>query len=111
MAREAGQVYKERMNIQKFRAHLLAAMKEQGMSKAELARRSGVGYHAIDKFLKGTNVTTSAERAKSLADAVGISLSGDQEYEELRVLFFQLPQEQREFVLRQMRALASQEDE
>lgn len=78
------------------------------MTKADLSRRSGVSYHALDKFLKGASVTTSAERAKAIADALGLSLAGDADYEELRRLFFQLSEERREFLLDQMRALVQQ---
>ena len=92
-----------------FRARVLSEMEGQGMNKADLSRKSGVAYHAIDKFLKGATASMSAERTKAIADALGISLAGDEEYEELRSLFFQLPEDRREFLLDQLRALASQE--
>ena len=82
-------------------------MKDQGLSKAELSRRSSVPYHALDKFLKREGATTSAENAKALADALGIAMDGDSEYEELRRLFFQLPEEKREFLLASIRGLLS----
>lgn len=82
-------------------------MSAQGMSKAELSRRSGVPYHGLDKFLKGASLTTSAENAQALARALGISLDGEAEYEELRKLFFQLGEEQREFLLASVRGLLS----
>ncbi len=88
-----------------FRDRVKAAMTSQGLSKAELSRRSGVPYHALDKFLKREGATTSAENAKALADALGIAMDGDAEYDELRRLFFQLPEEKRRFLLASIRGL------
>lgn len=90
-----------------FRDRILRAMQAQKISKAELSRRSGVPYHAIDKFLKRENATTSAENAKALADALGVAMDGEETYDELRRLFFQLPEEKREFLLASIRGLLS----
>ena len=100
--------YKSAMDMDAFRAKVLAAMSAQDVNKAELARRSGVSYHALDKFLKGTSSSTSADRAAAIAQALGIPYTGEGEYEELRRLFFGLPEEQRGFVLEQLRALTAQ---
>lgn len=97
--------YSSHMREQPFRQRVIDAMERLGMTKAEAARRSGVNYHALDKFLKGATSSMSAERTKALADALGISLAGDESYEELRSLFFQLPEERRAFLLDQLRAL------
>lgn len=91
-----------------FRDRCLAAMKEQGLSKAELSRMSGVPYHALDKYLKREGATTSAENAKALADALGIAMDGEAEYDELRRLYFQLPEETREYVLASIRGLLAE---
>lgn len=88
-----------------FRDRALAAMKAAAMSKAELSRRSGVPYHAIDKFLKRDGATTSAENAQALARALGITIDGQAEYEELRELFYQLDEQQRQFLLASIRGL------
>lgn len=86
-----------------FRDRLKAAMAAADMSKADLARASGVGYHTIDKLLKRDNARTSAETARKLAKAVGISVDGEGEYEELRRYYLALPPETREVVLRMVR--------
>ena len=88
-----------------FRDRLLAALEAAGMSKAELSRRSGVPYHAIDKFLKRENATTSAENASAMAKVVGITVDSDQEYEKLREMFYRLTEEQRQFLLASVRGL------
>jgi len=88
-----------------FRDRCLTAMGEQGLNKADLSRMSGVPYHALDKFLKREGASTSVENAKALADALGIAMDGEAEYEELRRLFFQLPEEKRQFLLASIRGL------
>lgn len=93
-----------------FRHRVVEAMKAQGLSKAELSRRSGVPYHTLDKFAKGTSSTTSAENAVALANALGIYVDGDAEYEELRRLYFELSPERREFVLASIRGLLGTTD-
>lgn len=88
-----------------FRDRVLRAMAAQELSKAELSRRSGVPYHGLDKFLKRESATTSAENARALANALGIKMDGDEEYDEFRRLFFQMPEDKREFLLASMRGL------
>lgn len=94
-----------------FRDRVLRAFKEQeaskGLNKAELSRMSGVPYHTVDKYLKREGATTSAENAKALADALGIKMDGEEEYDELRSMFFRLPKEKREYILASMRGLLS----
>ena len=94
-----------------FKTRLARAMREAGIDRAELSRRSGVGYHAIDKFMKREGADTSLENAKKLADAVGISLDSDETYDELRALFLRLNEQQREFLTTTVRALASSSQE
>lgn len=105
MARYFPPVYYLCMVRASFRDRLIEAMKEADMSKAELSRRSGVPYHAIDKFLKRDGATTSAENAQALARALGITIDGQAEYEELRELFYQLDEQQRQFLLASIRGL------
>jgi lambda repressor-like predicted transcriptional regulator len=88
-----------------FKDRVLAALDVAGISKAELSRRSGVPYHAIDKFLKRDNATTSAENASAIAKTLGITVDGDQEYEQLREMFYRLSEEQRQFLLASVRGL------
>lgn len=92
-----------------FRDRVLTAMQERGMNKAELSRQSGVPYHAIDKFLKRPNASTSADNAVEIARVLGIKVDGQVEYEELRALFYQLDEAKREFVLASIRGLISQD--
>ena len=90
-----------------FRDRVIAALKQNGWSKAELSRRSGVPYHGIDKFLKRDGATTSSENAVAIANCLGIKVDGDAEYEELRELFYKLDEEQRRFLLAGARGLVS----
>ena len=90
-----------------FRDRIVAAMEAAGITKADLSRRSGVPYHAIDKFMKRPGATTSAENAQAMARALGIKIDDDQEYDELRRLFYSLTEEQRQFVLASLRGLLS----
>lgn len=90
-----------------FQKRVKAAMDAQGISKAELNRKSSVPYHAIDKFLKRPNASTSADNAAAIANALGIKVDDDREYEELRQLFYDLDEEQRKFVIASVRGLAS----
>ena len=88
-----------------FRDRVLAEMKAKKMSKAELARRAQVSYHALDKYLKGTSTTTSTDNAVAIARVLGISVDDAAGYEELREVFFQLDEEQRRFLLASARGL------
>lgn len=96
------------MTGKSFRDRILAEMGEQAMTKAELHRRSGVPYHAIDKFLKRANASTNADNAKAIANALGIKVDDDRAYEELRAMFYQLDEEGQQFVLRSVRGLLNQ---
>jgi transcriptional regulator with XRE-family HTH domain len=89
------------------RQRILDGMAARSMTKADLSRRSGVPYHALDKFLKGKSASTSAENARALCNALGVAMDGEAEYEELRALFFQLPEEKREFLLASIRGLVA----
>lgn len=82
-------------------------MQSQSMTKAELSRRSGVPYHALDKFLKREAASTSADNAQAIARALGITVDGDAEYDELRQLFYTLSEERQKVVLEMVRGLAS----
>lgn len=98
-------VYYLAMKKASFRDRILSAMQEQGMNKAELSRRSGVPYHTLDKYLKREGATTSGENAAALANALGVMIDGESEYDELRSLFFQLDEEKKKFVLASIRGL------
>lgn len=89
-----------------FRDRVLQAMKAQGLTKAELSRRSNVPYHALAKFLTRDSASTSADNATAIANALGITVSFDPEFDELRQLFFQLDEETQQFVLKTIRGLA-----
>jgi len=91
------------------KSRILEVMKAQSVSKAELSRRSRVPYHALDKYLKGISLTTSFENGQALANALGIKMDGEAEYEELRRLFLSLPEQQRAFVLASVRGLLPDE--
>ena len=88
-----------------FRDRVLAEKKARKISTAELSRRSGVPYHALDKYLKREGSTTGAENASAIANALGIKIDGEAEYDELRELFFRLDEERRKFVLASVRGL------
>ena len=90
---------------ERFQDRVRAAMRSQGMSKAELARTSGMPYHALDKFLKRDGASTSTENALALSRALGIAIDGEAEYSELERLFHQLEPEQRQFLLSAARGL------
>lgn len=88
-----------------FQQRVLAAMADQGITKAELSRQSKVPYHALDKFLKREGAATSSENAISIANALGISVDDAAEYDELKKLYYQLDEEQRRFLLASVRGL------
>ncbi|MFD1913822.1 S24 family peptidase [Halodurantibacterium flavum] len=60
------------MQKQTFRQQMIDALDRAGMSVAELSRRSGVSYDAINKLKRRPNASTSAENAAALAEALGI---------------------------------------
>jgi transcriptional regulator with XRE-family HTH domain len=91
-----------------FRERVRRAMTERGINNADLARMSGVPYHALDKFLKRESAKTSAENAMALSRALGIKIDDVAEYEELRSLFFQMSEQQQRFLLASIRGLLSE---
>lgn len=111
LAKNGPLAYFCRMSKEDFRERLNQALKERGWSKAELSRKSGVPYHALDKYLKGTNSRTSAENAKALADTLGITLDGEASFDELRQLFFSLSPAQQQYALASLRGIASEPQE
>ena len=92
-----------------FRDRVLKEIEERNISKADLSRRSGVPYHALDKFLKREGASTSADNAKALAQALGINIDDDHGYDELRELFYQLDEEKRKFLLASIRGLVGED--
>ena len=50
---------------------MLSALEASGMSVAELSRRSGVSYDAINKVKRREGASTSAENASAIAAALG----------------------------------------
>lgn len=105
VARYFPPVYYLAMKQASFRDRVISEMKSRGISKAELSRRSGVPYHTLDKYLKREGSTTGAENAAALAQALGVKIDGEAEYDELRELFFRLDEERRQFVLASIRGL------
>jgi transcriptional regulator with XRE-family HTH domain len=94
----AGETFKQRVKEQ---------MEAQGLNVAELGRKSGVPYHALDKYLRREGATTSEENAKALARTLGISVDTDAEYDELKSLFYSLDETEQQFLLRSARGLAA----
>lgn len=97
--------YYQDMTGESLRQRVKREMDNQSMSKAELSRRSGVPYHALDKFLKGSSLTTSVENGIALANALGFSVEDQNSYDELRAIFSQLSAEDQRFVLSSVRGL------
>jgi transcriptional regulator with XRE-family HTH domain len=93
------------MGNQGFRERVAAELAAKGWSKADLARHSGVGYHTIDKWLKGTTSSTSTENATKIARALGIRVDESAEADALRALYFDVPEEKRSALLESVRAL------
>ena len=79
-----------------FRKRFLDALERSGLSVAEVARKSGVNYHTIDKFKKGLTLSTSADNARKLSLALGIDTNNSEEANRLLVLFLRMsPDHQR----------------
>lgn len=97
------------MGKESFRDRVLKEIAERKMSKAELSRRSGVPYHAIDKFLKREGASTSADNAKAIAQALGLNIDDDTAYQELRELFYRLDEEKQRFLLASIRGLIAED--
>ena len=47
---------------------------ESGMSRAEVARRAGIGRSQITDLVNGRTGEPSLSKAKAIADALGVSL-------------------------------------
>lgn len=60
------------MIIKPFAQRVLDAMKEQGISAAELSRLSGVSYDVINKFKHRPDSSTKADNARRLATALNL---------------------------------------
>lgn len=97
--------YYAAMETKAFRDRVIDALSAQNMSKAELSRRAEVPYHALDKFLKGISSTTSTENAIKISKVLGVAVDEAQDYEELKSMFYQLDEEQREALLKMVRGL------
>lgn len=93
-----------------FKDRLQEALKARGMTKAELARRSGLDKGAITKYTKGENLPGSdavMKMAKALTVRPGWLLGGDGDMDELVFveLFESLDDTQKERLLKYMKAL------
>lgn len=73
-----------------FRDRFLTAFERSDMTVAELARRSGVNYHTIDKLKKGVTLTTSADTARKLSLALNMDSNEDQRGNRLLAIFYGL---------------------
>lgn len=93
------------METKAFRDRVNEALSAQKMSKAELSRRAGVPYHALDKFLKGISTTTSTENAIKISKVLGVAVDEAQDYEELKAIFYQLDEDDRAALLKMVRGL------
>jgi transcriptional regulator with XRE-family HTH domain len=98
------------MSDRTFRDRFLAALEASGMSVADLARRSGVPYHAIDKLKKRDGASTSADNAAKLAKALGIDAPRDADEETLLELYGQLTPSERVAVLATAEGLLARRD-
>lgn len=56
----------------RFRTRMIAALESTGMTVAELSRRSGVSYDAINKLKRRENASTSMENAEKISRVLGI---------------------------------------
>jgi transcriptional regulator with XRE-family HTH domain len=99
-----------RMADRTFRDRFLVAFAASGMSVADLARQSGVPYHAIDKLKKREGASTSADNAAKLARALGIDGPRSSDEETLLELYGQLTAEERVAVLATAEGLLARRD-
>jgi phage repressor protein C with HTH and peptisase S24 domain len=60
------------MKTTNFRMMMLDGLKRTGLSLAELSRRSGVSYDALNKVKIRDNASTSAENAAAVARVLGV---------------------------------------
>lgn len=49
-------------------------IRESGLSRAEVARRAGIGRSQITDLISGRTSEPSISKAKAIADALGVSL-------------------------------------
>ena len=49
-------------------------IRESGLSRAEVARRAGIGRSQITDLIRGRTSEPSISKAKAIADALGVSL-------------------------------------
>lgn len=61
----------------RFREQFLEALARTGMTLAELSRRSGVGYDALNKLRRREGASTSAENAARISRALGLDDAGE----------------------------------
>lgn len=104
--------YKMRMS-KNFRDAFLAALNETGLTVAEVARRAGVSKDQLNKLKQREAAKTNVDDAKRVAAAFGSTLDeflDGQEplaQSELIGLLSQLGPQERDFLLKSARALAS----
>jgi len=98
-------------NGDSFRDRMIEAMTRLGINPAELARRSGVKKGIIYDLISGKQMTTAAENARPIARELGFSLDTyvpaerSAVAEELGLIFSGLPEEYRDLLMSQARAL------
>lgn len=105
VARGAGSGMNSGMTDETFRVRFLEALERSGLSVAELSRRSGVDYHAIDKLKKREGASTSADRAKALARVLGFDYEQDPDQALMLDLFDQLTPQERHAVMATARGM------
>lgn len=88
-----------------FQSRFIEAFDRSGMSVAELSRRSGVSYHAIDKLKKRPGATTSVENARKLAAALGMDNNHGDRANRMITLFMQLSPQSQDIVLKVAQSL------
>lgn len=92
---------------QRFQDRFREALAASGMTVAELSRRSGVSYHAIDKLKKRDGASTNAENAKRLAATLGMDTNHPPEVDRMVSAFLRLSPENQVLVLRLAESLAA----
>lgn len=93
----------------RFRDALIAALEGSGMSRRELAEAVGISKSQIDKICQREDASTKVEDAAAIADYFGCTLdefmgaSPDFLGKEYRDLLAKLPENERQFFLRQLK--------
>jgi transcriptional regulator with XRE-family HTH domain len=100
-------LYDNRIVTDRFQDKFRRAFNASGMTVAELSRRSGVSYHAIDKLKKRDGATTSAENAKRLAAALGMDTNHPPEADRLVAIFLRLSPENQALLMKLAESLAA----